>query len=105
MAINQGQYQRSFVDALTLARNSRESETIYYAQHGVRAVYEVTAIHEGTLFINGRRLTTSDLPQDERDRNPDLRDSEDMTVRYSTAAARVFQHNGIDVTTGWDVRP
>lgn len=103
MAIRQDRHQRSFTDALTLVRNSRESETIYYSQNGTRAVYEVTELHEGTLFINGRRLTASDLPQDER--NPDLLESEHITVRYSTSAARVFQHNGIDITTGWDIRP
>jgi len=108
-------YRRSFSDALSLARNRRDQATIYYSKDGVRAVYEVTTDYSarsnntGLMIIRGQAVTTRDLPlgviQDvSRMRVCRL---EPGIVGSSNApiAKSVFEHNGIDTHTGWDLRP
>ena len=104
-------YARSFDDALSLARNSRDQATIYYRKDGIRAVYDVVAernvtyANTGAMFINGRCVTVRDLPpkmQQELSGSPD-----DIVYarKYAKVAKEIFEHNGISVDTGWDLMP
>lgn len=103
-------YNRSFLDALSLARNRRDRATIYYSKDGVRAVYEVTAerpVSLGSMVVQGHHITVGDIPPQLRDQLTDTTSEDDFVLarQYAKAAKDVFTYNGIDVETGWDVRP
>ncbi len=105
------QYSWAFFDALTLARNIRDQATIYYCKDGVRASYDVVTeinvdyINTGTMVINGWCLTADDFPPTFEDPYGMRGTGSIVCVNDARLAKVVFEHNGIDTTTGWDLRP
>jgi hypothetical protein len=100
-------YSRSFLDALSLARNRRDQATIYYCKDGERAVYDVTkgTYCEGALFIRGRCVSLQDMPPELAEKYCGLDKESAITIPNAHLAKRIFEHNGIDVSTGWDLKP
>ena len=104
-------YSRSFSDALSLARNRRDQGIIYYFKDGVRALYEATTAYSarpnntGTIIIRGRVVTRSDVPPDMSPPTEQTGTNDFLVANNARAAKRIFDHNGIDTSTGWDLRP
>ena len=108
------QFNRSFVDALTLVRNSRNQATIYYRKDDDRAIYDATSSpHQfhghsvGSMIIRGRHLTGKDIPEDFKSRFGQDLTEDDFVFAYKTyaLAMNIFSHYGISLDTGWDICP
>lgn len=96
---------KSFRDALTEAKTSDGQATIYYAsENGTRAVYDVPNCATGEMYLNGRLLTKSDLPDVVP--APEGTTSDDFIYSKNIQTAEViFSHNQVDVQSGWKTRP
>ncbi len=96
---------KSFRDALTDALTEDGQATIYYApEDGTRAVYDVPDSSIGEMYLNGRLLTKSDVPNDVP--VPDGLTSDSYIYSNNARTAEViFGHNQVDVQSGWKTRP
>src|SRR5450631_697944 len=99
------QFHRSFVDALTLVRNSRNQATIYYRNDEDRAIYDATSSPQqfdghsvGSIIIRGRHLTGKDIPEDfelSLSRNDFAEDGFVFAYKTYGLATKIFSHYGI----------
>jgi hypothetical protein len=97
-------HSRSLEDAISLVRNRHDQGTVYYRKDGVLGVYDVCPRDHGTMYVNGRALTYTDIPQDWKDAK--IAKPTDLAIaRNLETAINVFKHNSVDVTTGWDIKP
>jgi hypothetical protein len=69
-----------------------KNSTVYYnGEDGTHAVYDVTAVDEGSIVINGTHCTT-----------------EDGNIAISTnivTSENYFTEHGIDIKKGWNTCP
>ena len=96
---------KSFRDALTEAKTTDGQATIYYAgEDRTHAVYGVVDYETGEMYINGRILTISDMPEDAPVLEGVTPDTYVFAKTIHTAEI-IFSHNHVDIQSGWNTKP